>query len=74
MIVSGYYVFLYIVYQLLLGLSNATNRESDDLVIKGKMDKDLKTKMLVQTQSKLDDGSGGGPPPRDPQGHIETEG
>ena len=42
--------FLYIVYQLLVGLSNATNQESDP-VIKGKMDKDeLKTKMLVQAR------------------------
>ena len=40
--------FLYIVYELLVGHSNATNQESDP-AIKGKMDKDLKTKMFVQT-------------------------
>ncbi len=46
--------FLYIVYQLLVGLSNATNQEASDPVSKGKnkdKDKDeLKTKMLVQAR------------------------
>ena len=42
--------FLDIVYQLLLGLSNATNQESDK-DLKTMMDKDeLKTKMLVQAR------------------------
>ena len=36
------------------------------------LDKHLKTKMLMQTHSKLDEGSGGGQPPGDPQGHIGT--
>ena len=62
--------FLDIIYQLLLGLSNATNRtESDEPVIKGKMDKDLKTKMFVQAQAwqRL---WGSCQPPGDPRGQI----
>ena len=44
--------FLYIVSQLLVGLSNATNQEASDPVSKGKnKDKDeLKTKMLAQAR------------------------
>ena len=62
--------FLYIVYELLVGLSNATNQESDP-VIKGKMDKDLKTKMLVQAQA-WQRFWGFCQPPGDPRGQIET--
>ena len=52
-------------------LSNATNRTESNPVIKGKMDKDLKTNMFVQAQA-WQRFWGSCQPPGDPRGQIET--